>query len=298
MPVLFKVTEPAELLRFLLTRMPDKSRTAVKSLLVHHLVSVDNAVVTQFNHGLTAGETVAVRRTGEAPSGLQRGLKIVFEDDALMVVEKRAGLLSIATDAEREKTAYSLLSDYVKRADSRNLIFVVHRLDRETSGLMMFAKNQAVQKALQQDWQEAVSERIYVAVVEGQVSSPQGTITSWLTENKALVMRSSSTPNDGQKATTSYRVLQTNPKYSLLELSLETGRKNQIRVHLQDLGHPIVGDKKYGATQNPIQRLGLHARVLAFRHPITGEVLRFESPVPKEFYQVFQPKRKPALSRR
>jgi len=277
--------------------MPDKSRTAVKSLLVHHLVSVDNAVVTQFNHGLTAGETVAVRRPGEAPSGLQRGLKIFFEDDALIVVEKRAGLLSIATDAEREKTAYSLLSDYVKRADSRNLIFVVHRLDRETSGLMMFAKNQAVQKALQQDWQEAVCERIYVAVVEGQVSSTQGTITSWLTENKALVMRSSSTPNDGQKATTSYRVLQTNPQYSLLELNLETGRKNQIRVHMQDLGHPIVGDKKYGATQNPIQRLGLHARVLAFRHPITGEVLRFESPVPKEFYRVFQPKRKPALSR-
>jgi len=287
MPNCFEVTEPTELLKFLFASMPEKSRAAVKSLLAHRLVSVDGETISQFNHPLAAGQTVEVRRSGEAGQGTGRGVKIIFEDDHLIVIEKRAGLLSIATETEREKTAYSLLSDHVKRSNSRNRIFVVHRLDRETSGLMMFAKSQAVQKALQDDWREAVLERIYIAVVEGRVKKPQGTITSWLKENQALIMRSSVTPNDGQKATTHYRVLQSSALYSLMELTLETGRKNQIRVHMQDLGHSVIGDEKYGAKRNPIRRLGLHASVLAFRHPITGATLRFESPMPKEFLRLF-----------
>ena len=217
-----------------------------------------------------------------------RGLKIVHEDAHLIVVEKPAGLLSMAADTERDITAYSLLSAHVKRASPQNRIFIVHRLDRETSGLMMFAKSQAAQQALQEDWAEAVLERIYVAVVEGQLQEPEGTVTSWLKENKALVMRSSRTPNDGQKATTHFRVLQSNAVCSLVELRLETGRKNQIRVHMQDLGCSVVGDLKYGATQNPIRRLALQARVLAFRHPVTGEALRFEAPTPKEFLRLVQ----------
>jgi 23S rRNA pseudouridine1911/1915/1917 synthase len=152
----------------------------------------------------------------------------------------------------------------------------------------MLAKSQAVQKPLQDDWHEAVLERIYLTVVEGRMAEPKGTITSWLTESKSLIMRSSPTPNDGQKAVTHYRVLHTSPLYSLLEVTLETGRKNQIRVHMQDLGHSVIGDEKYGAKLNPIRRLGLHASILAFRHPITGAALRFESQAPKEFLRFFQ----------
>lgn len=281
----FQVAEPGELLKFLLAKMPERSRTSVKALLTHGRVTVDGERVTQFNHRLSAGQMVEIGRGGAVEE--TGGVKIIFEDADLIVIEKRAGLLSIATDGEKEKTAYSFLSAHVKRADSRNRIFVVHRLDRETSGLMMFAKNQAMQNALQATWQETVGERTYVAVVEGRVANPSGTIISWLTESKSLIMRSSPMPNEGQKAITRYRVLKTSPLYSLVELNLETGRKNQIRVHMQDLGHSVVGDEKYGAHSNPIRRLGLHARVLSFRHPATGETLRFESPVPRQFLSLF-----------
>ncbi len=215
-------------------------------------------------------------------------MEIVFEDAHLVVIEKRAGLLTMATDLEKEKTAYSFLSEHVKHADSRNKIFIVHRLDRETSGLMMFAKSAVVQKALQDDWQEAVLERIYVAVVEGRVEKAEGTVTSWLTESRSLVMRSSPTANEGQKAVTHYRVLHKSAKFSLVEFRLETGRKNQIRVHAQVLGHSIVGDEKYGAKENPIRRLALHAKVLTFKHPVTGKELRFESKVPEEFLRLLK----------
>ncbi len=284
----FEVAEPTELLKFLLGAMPDRSRTAVKALLAHGLVFVEGQAVTQFDHRLLAGQRVEIRRTGEAGQGSGRGVEIVFEDAHLIVIEKRAGLLAIATDLEKEKTAYSWLSEYVKKVNPRNRIFVVHRLDRETSGLMMFAKSQAVQRALQDDWQEAVLDRIYVAVLEGRMEQAEGTITSWLTESRSLVMRSSATPNEGQKATTHYRVLEMSARFSLVEFRLETGRKNQIRVHAQALGHSVVGDEKYGARENPIRRLGLHARVLAFRHPVTGKALRFESAVPKEFLRLFK----------
>ena len=277
------VAEPGELLKFLIAQMPEKSRSAVKSLLEHRQVAVDGDVITQFNHPLMAGQTVEILRAGGSGAGQGGGVKIIFEDAHLIVIEKRAGLLSIATETERERTAYSLLSEHVKRASSRNRIFVVHRLDRETSGLMMFAKSQTVQATLQDTWRESILDRIYVAVVQGRPASAWGTVTSWLKENKSLQMISSPTPNDGQKATTHYRVLQTGGRCSLVELTLDTGRKNQIRVHMQDLGHSIVGDTKYGAKSNPIRRLALHARVLSFRHPITGKPLRFESPAPKEF---------------
>ena len=284
----FAVTEPSSLLPFLLARLPERSRTSVKALLSRRMVSVDNVVVTQFNHPLAAGQQVVIHRAGEVVTGPGRGLKIVHEDAHLIVVEKPAGLLSMATDLERDITAYSLLSAHVKKAHPQNRVFIVHRLDRETSGLMMLARNQAVQQTLQGAWAESVLERIYVAVVEGRLAEPEGTVTSWLKENKALVMRSSRTPNDGQKATTHFRVLQANQGCSLVELRLETGRKNQIRVHMQDLGCSVVGDLKYGATQNPIGRLALHARVLAFRHPVTGEALRFETPIPPEFLRLAQ----------
>lgn len=286
-----KVTEPAELMQFLIARMPDKSRSTIKSLLAHHQVLVDDKAITQFNHRLKPGQQVTITWTKVLQRDRQKGLKIVFEDPYIIVIEKQPGLLSIATEKENERTAYRMLSDQVKRIDPKNRIFVVHRLDREASGLMMFAKNKEIQRLLQDAWQTDILERSYAVVVEGRIQKEQDTITSWLKQNKAHVMYSTQTPRDGRKAVTRYRMLMCNDNYSLLEVKLETGRKNQIRIHMKDLGHSIVGDKKYGSTEKPIGRLGLHARVLAFRHPVTGKELRFETPIPKEFLRLFGEKR-------
>ena len=282
-----EVTEQDELMKFLLVQLPNKSRNDIKSLLAHRQISVDNEVITQFNHPLLSGQQVVVNWAKVLIEEQPAGLNIVFEDPYIIIIEKQAGLLSIATATEKEQTAYSILSDHVKKRDPKNKIFVLHRLDRETSGVMMFAKSEMIQQALQKAWKEAVLERTYIVVVEGAVTNEQGTITSWLTESKAFIMYSSHTPNNGQKAITHYRVLKKNKHYSLLEVKLETGRKNQIRVHMKDIGHSVIGDKKYGATKHPIGRLGLHAQVLAFKHPTTGEVVRYESEIPKVFLNLF-----------
>lgn len=282
-----EVTEQDELMKFLLVQLPNKSRNDIKSLLAHRQISVDNEVITQFNHPLLIGQQVVVNWAKVLIEEQPAGLNIVFEDPYIIIIEKQAGLLSIATATEKEQTAYSILSDHVKKRDPKNKIFVLHRLDRETSGVMMFAKSEMIQQALQKAWKEAILERTYIVVVEGAVTKEQGTITSWLTESKAFIMYSSHTPNNGQKAITHYRVLKKNKHYSLLEVKLETGRKNQIRVHMKDIGHSVIGDKKYGATKYPIGRLGLHAQVLAFKHPTTGEVVRYESEIPKVFLNLF-----------
>jgi 23S rRNA pseudouridine1911/1915/1917 synthase len=286
--IYFQVTENCELLNFLIAQMPDKSRNTIKSLLSHRQVSVDYKICTQYNRLLTAGQEIIINKGRVQEQSTHKGLKIVFEDQYLIVIEKHQGLLSIASDKEKIITAYSILSKMVKRENPDNLIFVVHRLDRETSGLMLFARSHEVQQLLQKAWQDAVVERSYIAVVEGCVVKEQGTITSWLKENKALVMYSSPKPNDGQKAVTHYKTLQKNENFSMLEVQLETGRKNQIRVHMKDIGHSVIGDTKYGATQNPIGRLGLHARILSFRHPVTGREVRFETPVPGKFLALFR----------
>jgi len=283
-----KVTEASELMKFLIEKFPEKSRTTIKSMLAHKLVTVDDMITTKFDFPIKRGQMVFLnkKKTDEKPRF--RGLRIVHEDSAIIVVDKGSGLLSMATDTEKSKTAYSMLSEYVKKFDPKNLIFIVHRLDRDTSGLMMFAKSKKIQEALQKDWNESIIDRSYVVIVEGVVENEEGTVTSWLKENKALVMFSSQTPNDGQKAITHYKLLRANKQFSLLEVKLETGRKNQIRVHMKDMGHPVTGDKKYGAKLNPIGQMGLHARVLAFKHPVTGKTLRFDTPIPGKFLKVFK----------
>jgi 23S rRNA pseudouridine1911/1915/1917 synthase len=197
-------------------------------------------------------------------------------------------LLSIASPQEKEMTAYRQVMTHVRMKDPGSRVFVVHRLDRDTSGVMMFAKSERVQQLLQNSWQDTVKERTYVALVEGKVKKPEGTISSWLKESSTLKMYSSHRPNDGQHAVTHYKTIQSNGNFTLLEVQLETGRKNQIRVHMQDLGHPIVGDKKYGSKSKAINRLGLHARVLAFVHPTKGHLLRFETDIPKSFLNPFR----------
>lgn len=282
-----EVKESALLMNFLQQQLPDKSRTTIKSLLTHRQVSVNHKIVTRYDHAIHPGEVVLIT-WGRVPEEVRLpGIRILMEDEDLIVINKMAGLLSIASNKEVDKTAYSLLSQHVKTADPKNKIFVVHRLDRETSGIMLFAKNQEVQKSLQEEWKNTIMERTYLAVVEGMFEQEKGTITSYLRESKALIVYSSQDPDSGQKAVTHYKVLNQKDGYALLEVNLETGRKNQIRVHMQDIGHSIVGDKKYGAKTNPLGRLGLHARVLSFKHPKSGMVVRFETPVPSVFRKLF-----------
>ena len=270
------VEEATELLKYLYVILSDRSRNSVKAILSRGQVFVNGEVSTQFNDELQKGDLVQIRTRVASDDVKMNGVKILHEDDDLIVIEKEAGLLSIASDQERQLTAYRELTEYVRNIHPKNRIFVVHRLDRDTSGVMMFAKSKEVQQTLQNAWQEAVRERSYVALVEGAVKKG-GTVTSWLTENKTFMVYSSPTPNDGQKAITHYKVLKSNRNLSLLQVNLETGRKNQIRVHMSDIGHPVVGDKKYGSRNNSIRRLGLHAHALAFTHPTTGEEMRFES---------------------
>lgn len=280
------VEESTELLKFLFKMMPSRSRKAVKGILGRGQVVVNGEATTQFNDALRPGDRVQIHSRVANYDVKMTGVKILHEDDDVIVIEKEAGLLSITSEKERHMTAYRQLTDYVQSIHAKNRIFVVHRLDRDTSGVMLFAKSKTVQQRLQNAWQEVVPERAYIALVEGSVKKDD-TITSWLTEDKTFTMRSSPRPNKGQRAVTHYKVLKSNRDFSLLQVNLETGRKNQIRVHMKDLGHPIVGDKKYGSRNNIIGRLGLHAHSIAFTHPATGETLRFESKIPKSFTRKF-----------
>jgi 23S rRNA pseudouridine1911/1915/1917 synthase len=287
----FEIKEPDLLIKFLRKQFPGKGSNKVKSWLEHKKVAVNNKTVTYFNFPLEIGNVVTVTWITAQNNTQLPGLKILYEDNAIVVIDKEAGLLSIATDREKERTAYGLLSEFVKRANPRARIFVVHRLDRETSGVMIFAKSEEVKLTLQENWQEMVKERTYAVVVEGEVEEKEGTMTSWLKENKAFQMYSQRTPTeDGQKAITHFKLVLSNQRYSLLNVQLETGRKNQIRVHFNDLGFPVVGDRKYGALRNPLGRLGLHAKIIEFLHPETNNIMRFESLIPKEFLRLVEEK--------
>jgi 23S rRNA pseudouridine1911/1915/1917 synthase len=286
-PLLLTVTEPVELMAFLLEKLPHKNRNNIKTLLHDRHIWVEGRVQTKYNYSLQPNQRVEVRWTRGSKENVYRGLNILFEDAHLIVIEKQEGLLSISANNKESQTAYNTLSAHVKKQHPSNKIFIVHRLDRDTSGVMVFAKNERVKALLQESWEPTTKERTYIAVAEKPFKEPAGTIRSYLNESKALIVYSSQNPDQGQLAITHYEVLKQNADFALLKVNLETGRKNQIRVHLQDLGHSIIGDKKYGAVTNPIARLGLHAWVLAFVHPITHEKLRFETTVPKKFLELF-----------
>jgi 23S rRNA pseudouridine1911/1915/1917 synthase len=281
------VTKPARLMEFLIEQLKGKSRTTIKSLLAHRQVSVGTHTITQFDYPLEPNQSVTINWGVIAEQARYRGVRILFEDPYLIVIEKEAGMLSIATAKEKLLTTYSILSAHVKKEDPSNRIFVLHRLDRDTSGVMMFAKSEEVQEIMQKAWQEAVVKRSYIAIVEGRVEKEADTIHSFLKENKMLFMYSTKVPGEGDEAITHYKVLKRNDEFSLLEVELETGRKNQIRVHMKELGHPVAGDKKYGSKLNPLRRTCLHANILAFKHPITGEELSFETPPPHRFLTLF-----------
>ena len=312
-----KVAEGGQLMDFLMAKMGGMARSSVKQLLGQRRVKVGNAIQTRHDFMLKAGDIVTVS-SGRGNSQLTHPkLRIVYEDNDLIVVNKQPGLLTVAaTPGSSETTAYSILRAYVKKQNARAGIYVVHRLDRETSGLLVFARSEELQHYMRQYWRELVTERTYIALTEGVLSPREGKITTWLTEDKRnAVVYSSPVDDGGDIAITNYKTLKTtttpphpSPQgresgsrhfsslegrsggvtYSLIELHLETGRTNQIRVHLASKGCPVVGDRKYGHgnESSPIDRLCLHAKVLAFIHPVTEKTIRFESPVPKEFNRV------------
>ena len=284
----FKVKEQNELMKFLIENLQNKNRNNIKSLLKNKQVLVDGAAISQFNHPLNPGQEVMITESRFSDKDM-KGIKVVYEDEYLIAVEKASGILSIATDKEREKTAYNIVKNYVKSRNPLEKLFIVHRLDRETSGVMIFAKTEEMQQILQTNWQKMVLERTYVAVVEGKVEKNSDTIISYLKENSAFVTFSSDKEIEGsKKAITHYTVLKRSKGFSLVEANIETGRKNQIRVHMQSLGHSVVGDKKYGATTNPLGRLGLHAKSIIFKHPKTGKVLSFQTGIPAKFSGMFK----------
>ena len=234
----YPVAKECELLEFLFLTFKDKSRNSVKSLLSNHQVSVDGAPISQFNFKLYPGDVVIISKT-PIKRKTRSNLPIIFENDDFIVINKPSGLLSIASDKEKGSTAYRMLTDYVQQKDKHNRVFVVHRLDEDTSGVLMVAKNQKIQQALQDNWNDLVSKRGYYAIVEGTPNEKSGTIKSYLKKNSQNMMYSSKKPGDGQLAITHYKVVQTNGEYSLLDVHIDSGRKNQIRQH-SDRYRPYV----------------------------------------------------------
>ena len=285
---MFNVKEKSELMQFLIENLHGKSRNNIKSLLKNRQVLVNGVFTTQFNHVLEPGQEVMISETRISEKDM-KGVKVVYEDAEVIAIEKESGLLTIATDRERTRTAYNIVKKYIKAKNPLEKLFIVHRLDRDTSGVMIFAKTEKMQQILQTNWQDMVLKRTYVAVVEGKVEKDSDTITSYLKENSAFVTFSSDKEIEGsKKAITHYKVLRRSKGFSLVEADIETGRKNQIRVHMQTLGHSVVGDKKYGAHTNPLGRLGLHAKSIVFKHPKTGKILSFETGIPFKFKSMFK----------
>ena len=275
----FKATEPAQLIAFIMEKMHGMSRNRAKALISNRVVLVNNTITTHPLAELKPGDVVQLDRSKHKKSFHCKELDIVFEDPYLFIIDKHPGLLSMSNNS-RQQTVQTVLNRYLEKGGGRNTSHLVHRLDRDTSGLMVYAKDVQTQQSLINSWQQLVSDRRYLALVKGEFEQPRGRVQSWLTEDKKFITHSSPVDNGGKYAVTHYNVLASSNGYSLVECELETGRKNQIRVHMAQLGHPVVGDRKYGSDEDPMRRLGLHAYMLCFTHPVTGKHLRFETPVP------------------
>lgn len=278
----YPVTEQAALLPFLLAHLPGKGRNSVKALLTRGQVQVDGRTVTRHDHPLRPGQTVAVLPQGAGNRAAP--FPILYEDSRLLVIHKPAGLLSVASDREKTRTAYRMATDYVRKSDPRSRIFIVHRLDRDTSGVLLFAKDEPAKRALQDSWDSLVRRRGYLAVVEGRPPRASDTIRTLLRENAAHKVYS--VPSGGKEAITHYTTRSAGGKYTLLEVDIDTGRKNQIRAHLSQLGCPVAGDRDYGAATDPLGRLCLHAHVLALTDPFTGAERTFRAEAPASFAQL------------
>ena len=275
----YTVDREAPLLEYLLQTLNGQSRTKIKATLQGRGIKVDGKQVTQFDFPLKPGMKVSVSKSKRNDTFKSRYVKIVYEDQYLIVVEKAVGILSMAA-GHKSLNVKSVLDDYFQKTHQRCRAHVVHRLDRDTSGLMVYAKDMDTEQRLEHEWHDIVYDRRYVAVVSGEMEEDGGTVANWLKDNKAYVTYSSPVDNGGKYAVTHFHTLARTTEHSLVEFKLETGRKNQIRVHSADMGHPVCGDVKYGNGDDPLHRLCLHAYMLCFYHPITHKPLEFTTTIP------------------
>lgn len=277
------IESPEPLLEALSSLFVEASKTTLRQMLQSGRIRVNGEIEKNAKRILEEGDVLAVAEKS-VHRALPPGLTILHEDKDVIVVLKSNGLLTVATERERDTTAQAYLNVYLGARKGEGRIQVVHRLDRETSGVLVFAKTGQARDALKEQFAAHSVDRLYVAIVEGELDPPSGTFASWLRERRDLKMESVREGHpDAKYAVTHYQTARTNGRYSMLEVTLETGRKNQIRTHLSEAGHPIVGDRMYGSEVNPLGRLGLHAKLLGFDHPVSGKHLVFTAPVPKVF---------------
>ena len=281
------IKEPIGLMDFLITK-GNLSRNKVKTLLSHRVILVDKKITTQYDFELRPGMLVQMSKKHNQKEFKSTQLKLIYEDAYLIVVDKREGLLAVGSEKQKEMSAFKILDDYIKRSSKQRRIYGVHRLDREASGLMIFAKDERTKQNLQDNWRRLVTERAYVAILEGEMEKENGAISSWLANDQLYVAHAATNNAEGDKAITYYTTIKKCNGYTLVELDLGNGYKEQIRTHMQELGHPVVGDAKSNIDNNPLKRLALHAFLLRFHHPVTGELLNFEIPYPSGFRKLVQ----------
>ena len=283
----YEVMQDDTLLNFLLNNVKE-SRSKIKATLQGRGIKVNGKTVTQFDFPVAKGTKIDVSKTKRNNDKLKsRYVKIVYEDQYLVVIEKNIGILSMAA-GHKSLNVKAVLDDYFKKSPQRCTAHVVHRLDRDTSGLMIYAKDMETEQILEHNWHDIVFDRRYVAVLSGEMEEDEGTIENWLKDNKAYVTYSSPVDNGGKYAITHFRTLDRTTEHSLVEFKLETGRKNQIRVHSADMNHPVCGDVKYGNGDDPIHRLCLHAYMLCFYHPVTHQPMEFQTMIPAQFRHIFK----------
>lgn len=279
----YPVHESMELMDFLMAKMPDASRTKLKELLSKQIVFVNSTIVSQYNYPLKPGMLVQISRAKNGKKFYSSLFQIVYEDAYLIVVNKKEGIPAASIDKQKGGTVQSVLTRYLQRSGRQRRIFMVHRIDKETSGFMIYAKDEHTKKNLLDHWNEAVTDYRYVAIVNGELEKNFGTITSLLT----METKDPSPYNEGiesEKVETHYKTIKRANGYSMIEL--ETGRKNLMREHMNKIGHPIIGDSKFFYDESPIDRLALHAFKLCFYHPVTGEIMQFETPYPSAFKKI------------
>ena len=287
MYAVYTVEEDAQLLDWLIANLKGLSRNKVKDTLHGRGIKVNGKIVTQFDYPLTRGMKISVSKSKKNDTFKSRYVNLVYEDPYLVVIEKKPGILSMAA-GHKSLNVKTVLDDYFRQTKQRCTAHVVHRLDRDTSGLMVYAKDMQTEQTLEHEWHNIVYDRRYVAVVCGEMEEDEGTIANWLKDNKAYVTYSSPVDNGGKYAVTHFHVLDRTTEHSLVEYKLETGRKNQIRVHSADMNHPVCGDVKYGNGDDPIHRLCLHAYMLHFFHPVTRARMEFDTPIPSQFRMLFK----------
>ncbi len=272
------VNNNIDLYNFLRNALPKLSKNSIKNLISNKKIYVNNTLITRYNYELNNGDKVIIKER------ILNNIEIIYEDKNIIVINKPSSLLTISTQNEKIKTAYHYVSEYLKSKNKNNKVFVIHRLDKDTSGIVMFAKNEKIKKLYQNSWDELVKKRRYYAIIEGIMKNKCGTIKSYLIEENNYVH--STNKDKGKLSITEYKVLKEKNNISMLDINLKTGRKNQIRVHMKENNTPILGDKKYGRKTNLIKRMALHAYKLEIIDPISKNLFIFETSMPKEFNNI------------